>query len=85
MQTPLAVGSYWDEGLSSVCFSGFAVAQVERTCRPAQIGSERVVSVVLADDPSVVIVDASGPGVDPTDLEVGTPVVVRVATGRPCG
>jgi hypothetical protein len=85
VRTPLAVGLYWSEGLGNVCDSGFTIAEVERPCRPPDAASERVLSVVLADDPAIVIEDAGGPGIDPAELDVGTSVVVRVATGRPCG
>jgi hypothetical protein len=85
VQTPFAVGLFWSEGLANVCGAGFTIADVERPCRPPQAASERVLSVVLAADPATVVEDASGPVADPSQLVVGTPVIVRVATGRPCG
>lgn len=85
VSTPFAVGQYWSEGLASVCGSGLTIAGVERPCRPPDVASERVMSVVLADDPTAVVEDAAGPGLDTSALTVGTPVIVRVATGQPCG
>jgi hypothetical protein len=43
-----------------------------------------VISVVRFDDQSVVLEDSTGLLVDPATLAPGTPVVVRIATGRPC-
>ena len=82
-----SVGQYWDSGVSSVCFAGLTVADgaIHRPCRPVGIASDRVISVTDAADPSIVYEDASGLRVDPSDLEPGTPVVVNVASGIPCG
>ena len=85
VSTPFAVGLYWSEGLASVCGAGFTIADVERPCRPPDVASERVVAVVLAEDPATVVEDAGGPGIDSSELAIGTPVVVHIATGRPCG
>ncbi|MGD9705069.1 MAG: hypothetical protein AB7Q42_11430 [Acidimicrobiia bacterium] len=82
-----AVGQYWNNGVSSLCFAGLTVPEgaIERTCRPAGIASDHVVSVVDARDPSIVYDDASGLQVDPATLEPGTPVIVNVSNGIPCG
>jgi hypothetical protein len=81
-----SVGTYWSRGIpQQLCGSGLAVVDVERPCRPQGIASEHIVEVTRADDPSVVLEDASGLLVDPADLAPGTQVVVHVATGRPCG
>lgn len=81
-----SVGTYWSRGIpQDLCGSGLAVVDVERPCRPQSIASEHIVKVTRADDPSVVLEDASGLLVDPAELAPGTEVVVHVATGRPCG
>jgi hypothetical protein len=80
-----AVGQYWSNGLRSLCASGLTIADIERPCRGGNEGSDYVVKVVSAADPEVVYEDASGVLVDPATLPPGTPVVVLIATGRPCG
>lgn len=80
-----AAGLYWSDGISSVCSNGLHIEALDRPCRPRDVGSDHVISVVRFDDPSVVLEDTSGLLVDPATLEPGTPVVVRIATGRPCG
>ena len=80
-----AAGLFWSNGISSVCSNGLHIEALDRPCRPPDIGSDHVISVVRADDPSVVLEDTSGLLVDPATLEPGTPVIVRIATGRPCG
>jgi len=57
---------------------------VGRPCRPANIASDRVVSVVNKVNPKLVYEDASGLKIDPTTLKPGTEVVVNVATGIAC-
>jgi hypothetical protein len=79
-----AAGHYWSDGISSVCSNGLKIEALDRPCRPPEIGSDHVISVVRFDDPSVVLEDITGLLVDPTTLEPGTQVVVRIATGRPC-
>ena len=80
-----AAGQFWSNGISSVCSNGLHIEALDRPCRPANIGSDHVISVVLFDDQSVVLEDITGLLVDPATLEPGTKVVVRIATGRPCG
>jgi hypothetical protein len=82
-----AVGQYWNNGVSAVCSAGLRVPDggIKRPCRPANIGSDRVVSVVSAADPSIVYEDIDGLKVDVTTLTPGTEVIVNVATGVPCG
>ncbi|MGH9135067.1 MAG: hypothetical protein ACRDZZ_14105 [Ilumatobacteraceae bacterium] len=79
-----AAGHYWSDGISSVCSNGLHVEALDRPCRPPDVGSDHVIAVVRADD-GTVLEDTTGLLVDPATLEPGTPVVVRVATGRPCG
>jgi hypothetical protein len=80
-----AVGSYWSDGLQAICGAGLEVVGLDRPCRRPNEGSDHVTSVTAADDPSVVYEDASGLLVDVTTLPPGAPVVVHIATGRPCG
>ncbi len=80
-----AVGSYWSDGLQNVCSNGLKVADIERPCRGPHEGSDYVTKVVSADDPSVVYEDATGLQVDVSTLPPGAPVIVQIATGRPCG
>jgi hypothetical protein len=81
-----SVGTYWSRGIpEQICGSGLAVAGVERSCRPSGIASEHILEVTRADDPAVVLEDASGRLVDPAALAPGTEVIVHIATGRPCG
>jgi hypothetical protein len=80
-----AAGQFWSNGISSVCSNGLHIEALDRPCRPPEIGSDHVISVVRFDDQSVVLEDITGLLVDPATLEPGTPVVVRIATGRPCG
>ena len=82
-----AVGQYWTNGVSSLCFAGLTVPEgaVQRTCRPEGIAADQVVSVVDARDPSIVYDDVSGLKVDPATLEVGLPVIVKLSDGIPCG
>jgi uncharacterized OB-fold protein len=80
-----AAGQFWSNGISSVCSNGLHIEALDRPCRPPDIGSDHVISVVRFDDQSVVLEDITGLLVDPATLEPGTPVVVRIATGRPCG
>ncbi len=79
------VGQFWANGIPSTCASGLVVVDIERPCRPQGFASEHIVAVTRADDPSVVIEDADGYVADVGELDVGTEVVVHVATGRPCG
>jgi hypothetical protein len=81
-----AVGLYWSNGFSQICGSGVGIVTVQRSCRPPTTGSDHVVAVLLGSDPSVVVEDASGLKIADV-AELGTPatVVVRVATGQPCG
>ena len=78
-------GVYWSRGIPQICDAGLSVVDIERTCRPPNVASEHIVLVTRADDPSTVLEDADGLRVDPAELEPFTPVVVHVATGRPCG
>jgi hypothetical protein len=80
-----AAGLYWSDGISSVCSNGLFIEALDRPCRPRDIGSDHVISVVRADDPEIVLEDTTGLLVDPATLEPGTAVIVRIATGRPCG
>ena len=80
-----AVGTYWSVGLPNLCAAGLKIADIERPCRGPREGSDYVVKVVDAQDPSVVYEDDRGMQVDPGTLAPGTPVVVLIATGRPCG
>ncbi len=80
-----AVGSYWSDGLQSICSNGLTVADIERPCRGPHEGSDYVTKVVSADDPNVVYEDATGLRVDVSTLPPGAPVIVHIATGRPCG
>jgi hypothetical protein len=80
-----AAGQFWSNGISSVCSNGLHIEALDRPCRPRDVASDHVISVVRFDDPTVVLEDTSGLLVDPATLEPGTPVVVRIATGRPCG
>ncbi len=79
-----AVGEYWSNGIPTLCGQGLSVVDIERTCRPEGFGSDYIVSVASADDPSVVFENRDGLLVDPADLSPLTPVVVSVTTGRPC-
>jgi hypothetical protein len=79
-----AAGQFWSNGISSVCSNGLHIEALDRPCRPPEIGSDHVISVVRFDDQSVVLEDITGLLVDPATLVPGTPVVVRIATGRPC-
>lgn len=79
-----AVGSFWVDGLQSVCGNGLVVDQISRPCRPPTVASEYVIAVRSAADPSVVFEDASGLLVDVATLAPDTKVIVDVATGRPC-
>ena len=80
-----AVRQFWANGIPSLCGAGFVIAGVERPCRASGFGSESIVLVTRADDPSVVIEDGGGIQVDVAELDVGTEVIVHVATGTPCG
>jgi hypothetical protein len=79
-----AVGTYWSEGINSLCGNGLVVVDLERPCRPPGFASDHIVAVTRVDDPSVVLEDAGGIRVDVTTLEPLTEVVVHIATGRPC-
>lgn len=80
-----AAGQFWSNGISSICSNGLHIEALDRPCRPPNIASDHVISVLRFDDQSVVLEDITGLLVDPATLEPGTPVVVRIATGRPCG
>jgi hypothetical protein len=79
-----AVGSFWVDGLQSVCGNGLVVDQIKRPCRPPNVASEYIIAVRSAADPNVVFEDASGLLVDVATLAPDTKVIVDVATGRPC-
>ena len=78
-----AVGNYWATGLASLCINGLTVADVQAECRPRGIGSDHIIRVVRADDPSVVLEDATRPA-DVTQVAPYTPVIVFTAIGRAC-
>ena len=78
------VGEYWSNGIPTLCGQGLSVVDIERTCRPAEFGSDYIIAVTSADDPSVVFESRDGLLVDPADLAPLTPVAVHVTTGRPC-
>ncbi|HZI44614.1 MAG TPA: hypothetical protein VFD53_05295 [Ilumatobacter sp.] len=80
-----AVGTYWSVGLPNLCGAGLKIADIERPCRGPREGSDYVVKVVDAADPTVVYEDDRGMLIDPATLAPGTQVVVLIATGRPCG
>jgi hypothetical protein len=80
-----SVGQYWSNGLNALCSAGLTIADIERPCRGPNEGSDYVVKVVSAADPEVVYEDDRGLQVDIATLAPGTPVVVLIATGRPCG
>src|SRR4051794_7777732 len=80
-----AVGTYWSVGLPNLCNAGLKIADVERPCRGPREASDYIVKVVSAVDANVVYEDDRGMQVDPATLAPGTPVVVLIATGRPCG
>ena len=84
VQSWASVGEYWSNGIPTLCDSGLAVVDIERPCRPSGFGSDYIVAVTSADDPSIVFEDANGLLVDPAGLAPLTPVVVHVTTGRPC-
>ena len=69
-----AAGQFWSNGISSVCSNGLHIEALDRPCRPPDIGSDHVISVVRFDDQSVVLEDITGLLVDPATLEPGTPV-----------
>jgi hypothetical protein len=72
-----AVGQYWSVGIASLCTAGLPVTAIARPCRPANVGSEYIVAVVDADDPTVTYPNGSA-------VPLGTELTVVVATGRPC-
>jgi hypothetical protein len=78
------VGEYWSNGIPTLCDRGLSVVGIERPCRPVGFGSDYIVSVTSADDPSVVFESPDGLLVDPAGLAPLTPVVVHVTTGQPC-
>jgi hypothetical protein len=78
---PSVVKSYWSDALRNLCEEGFKVS-VKRDCRPRGIGSDYVIKVVSGDD--VLLEDADGPKDASNNLLLHAPVVVFVATGRPC-
>ena len=78
------VGQFWADGIPTLCFNGLDVVKIERPCRPANIASDNIITVVDAENPDIVYEDATGLLVDVTTLVPGTKVAVRVATGRPC-
>ena len=63
-----AVRQFWANGIASLCGAGLVVADVERPCRQRGFGSEAVVLVTRADDPSVVIEDGDGIQVELAEL-----------------
>jgi hypothetical protein len=76
-------GTYWSQGLASVCGAGLRVERIERVCRPANLATGRVVAVVDAGT-GIVLEDASGLHLEGQHLTEGAPVVVRVSTAYPC-
>ena len=78
------VGEYWSNGIPTLCGQGVSVVDIERPCRPEGFGSDYIISVNSADDPSVVFESRDGLLVDPAVLAPLTPVIVHVTTGRPC-
>ncbi len=79
-----AVGSYWSDGLRTICSNGLVVVKLERPCRQSQEGSDHVVKVASAQDPTLILEDSSGLLVDVATLAPGTEVIVSIATGRTC-
>lgn len=79
-----SVGQFWANGFRSLCSNGLIIDDVKRPCRPANVGSEYIIDVRRADDPSVVLEDADGLKVNVDTLAPDTKVIVDVATGRPC-
>ena len=80
-----AVGRYWSDGIKNLCSNGLKIAKIERPCRGRGEGSDYVTKVTDAADPNVVYEDADGLRVDVATLPPGAPVIVSIATGRPCG
>ena len=80
-----AVGLYWSEGIKNLCSNGLKIAKIERPCRGRGEGSDYVTKVTDGADPTVVYEDAEGLHVDVATLPPGAPVIVSIATGKPCG
>lgn len=80
-----SVGQFWNNGMSSICFAGLTIADVRGSCSPQGIASDRIVSVVDAENRDLVYEDVQGLVVDPSTIVPGTPVVVTISTGVPCG
>jgi len=78
-----SVGSYWSQGLASVCGAGLRVKRIERVCRPAHVATDRIVAVVEAGTGDV-LEDAAGLHLEGQQVTSGTEVVVRVTTAYPC-
>jgi hypothetical protein len=79
-----SVGSYWSDGISSLCANGLKVVDIARPCRQRDQGSDYVTLVTSANQPDLVLENADGVQVDVSTLAPGEPVIVHVATGRPC-
>jgi hypothetical protein len=78
-----SVGQYWSQGIPAICSAGLRISRLERVCRPKDIATDRVVTVVDPNDGRV-FEDSSGLKVDPASLTPGTIVLVRVSTAYPC-
>jgi hypothetical protein len=72
-----AIGRYWSIGVDALCRAGLAVTAIARPCRQPNVGSDYITAVVNADHPAVEYADGAA-------IPAGTPLAVRVATGRPC-
>ncbi len=79
-----SVGSYWSNGISSLCNNGLKVVDIARPCRQPNEGSDYVTLVTSANQPDLVYENADGLQVDVNTLAAGEPVIVHIATGRPC-
>ena len=80
-----SVGSYWSNGISSLCNNGLKVVDIARPCRQPNEGSDYV-DVGDQRQPARPSCTRTPTGYRSTSprLAAGEPVIVHIATGRPC-
>ena len=78
------VDEYWAVAFRNLCNSGLRIGTVKRQCRPHDVATLYVMSVMARDGTVLQDRASGGPTVDPATLAPGTRVDVTVTTAVPC-
>lgn len=79
-----AADRYWAQAYAELCNAGLRIGVVNRRCRPADVATLYVLSVVAKDGTVLEDRTSDGPTIVPGTLRPGTQVDLNVTTAVPC-